>query len=97
VERVQLEKDVFVKWVGFLVWGLDHLQLVSQNISKHLETYQNIPKHTKTYQNIPKHTKTYQKVAEEEAFRNEAQVVLFGVFGGRFFCFHFGLLFVGEA
>jgi hypothetical protein len=87
VERVQLEKDVFVKWVGFLVWGLDHLQLVSQNISKHLETYQN----------IPKHTKTYQKVAEEEAFRNEAQVVLFGVFGGRFFCFHFGLLFVGEA
>ena len=87
MERVQLEKDVFVKWVGFLVWGLDHLQLVSQNISKHLETYQN----------IPKHTKTYQKVAEEEAFRNEAQVVLFGVFGGRFFCFHFGLLFVGEA
>jgi hypothetical protein len=87
VERVQLEKNVFAKWVGFLVWGLDHLQLVSQNISKHLETYQN----------IPKHTKTYQKVAEEEAFRNEAQVVLFGVFGGRFFCFHFGLLFVGEA
>jgi hypothetical protein len=87
VERVQLEKDVFVKWVGFLVWGLDHLQLVSQKIPKHLETYQN----------IPKHTKTYQKVAEEEAFRNEAQVVLFGVFGGRFFCFHFGLLFVGEA
>jgi len=42
VERVQLEKDVFAKWVGFLVWGLDHLQLVSQNISKHLETYQKV-------------------------------------------------------
>jgi len=50
VERVQLEKNVFVKWVGFLVWGLDHLQLVSQKIPKHLETYQNIPKHTKKSQ-----------------------------------------------
>jgi hypothetical protein len=56
-----------------------------------------LPKNTKTSRNVPKHTKTYQKVAEEEAFRNETQVFLFGVFGGRFFCFHFGLLFVGEA
>jgi hypothetical protein len=29
----------FVFWAASLVWGLDRLQLVSQNIPKHLETY----------------------------------------------------------
>jgi len=60
-----VQEFFFVKWVAFLEWGLDWLQLVSQKI----------PKHPKTSRNILKHLKTSQKVAEEEAFRSVPQVV----------------------
>jgi hypothetical protein len=35
---------LFVFWVASLVWGLNQLQLVSQNISKHIKTYQIVKK-----------------------------------------------------
>jgi hypothetical protein len=71
-----------VKWVAFLEWGLDWLQLVSQKIPKHPKTSQNIPKHLKTYQNIPKSLRgrSVQKCAPSS---------FFGVFGCRFFSLRF--------
>jgi hypothetical protein len=76
-----VQEFFFVKWVAFLEWGLDWLQLVSQKIPKHPKTSRNILKH---------HLRTMEETVEVGACCDLR-------FLAEFFSLWFGLLFVGEA